>query len=190
MVEPDGRAELAAPASTATIAIDRSSRPVIAYAMLGGPREGIALATRTADGWSHSVVPTTDRTFLNPSIAIDGRGAIHLVERRNGYSDIDETTNASGAWTTSRLFGLSGSAVPFAAFDQSGRLVIAAQQSFGEAITLGIRSPGGSLTWTTVTAVGDLSGLAIGRDGSPLVAFSRVAQPGGTSRIWLAKSPQ
>ena len=183
-------AELAAPASTATIAIDRSSRPVIAYAMLNGPREGIALATRTADGWSHSVVPTTDRTFLNPSIAIDGRGAIHLVERRNGYSDIDETTNASGAWTTSRLFGLPGSAVPFAAFDPSGRFVIAAQQSFGEAITLGIRSPGGSLTWTTVTAVGDLSGLAIGRDGSPLVAFSRVAQAGGTSRMWLAKSPQ
>ena len=120
----------------------------------------------------------------------DGRGAIHLVERRNGYSDIDETTNASGAWTTSRLFGLPGSAMPFAAFEPSGRFVVAAQQSFGEAITLGIRSPGGSLTWTTVTTVGDLSGLAIARDGRPLVAFSRVAQPGGTSRIWLAGSPQ
>jgi len=42
---------------------------------------------------------------------------------------------------------------------------------------------------TTVTAVGDLSGLAIGPDGHLLVAFSRIAQPGGASRIWLAKSP-
>lgn len=79
--------------------------------------------------------------------------------------------------------------MPFAAFDPSGRLVVAAQESYGEAITLGIRSRGGSLTGTTVTAVGDLSGLAIARDGSPLVAFSRIAQPGGASRIWLAHSP-
>jgi peptidoglycan/xylan/chitin deacetylase (PgdA/CDA1 family) len=182
-------AVLAAPASTATIAIDRSGRPVIAYALLGGPREGIALASRTAGGWSYTVVPTTDRTFLNPSIAIDGQGAIHLVERRNGYSEVDETTNASGAWTTGRLFGVSGSAVPFAAFEPSGRLVVATQGSYGQAITVGIRSRAGSLTWTTVTAVGDLSGLAIGLDGSPLVAFSRIVQPGGASRIWLAKSP-
>jgi peptidoglycan/xylan/chitin deacetylase (PgdA/CDA1 family) len=182
-------AVLAAPASTATIAIDHSGRPVIAYALLGGPREGIALANRVANGWSQTIVPTTDRTFLNPSIAIDARGAIHLVERRNGYSEIDETTNASGAWSTVRLFGVSGSAVPFAAFDPSGRLVVAAQESYGEAITLGIRSGGGSLAWTTVTAVGDLSGLAIGPDGNPLVAFSRIAQPGGASRIWVAHSP-
>jgi hypothetical protein len=79
--------------------------------------------------------------------------------------------------------------VPFAAFDPSGWLVVVAQESYGQAITLGIRSRGGSLTWTTVTAVGDLSGLAIARDGSPLVAFSRIAQPGGASRIWLAESP-
>ncbi len=182
-------AALAAPASTATIAIDRSGRPVIAYPLLGGPREGIALASPTVGGWSQAIVPMTDRTFLNPSIAIDGRGAIHLVERRNGYSEIDETTNASGAWTTSRLYGVAGSAVPFAAFDPSGRLVIAAQESYGEAVTLGIRPGGRSLTWTTVTAVGDLSGLAIGPDGNPLVAFSRIAQPGGASRIWLAHSP-
>ncbi|HEY4945787.1 MAG TPA: hypothetical protein VIH94_06520, partial [Candidatus Limnocylindrales bacterium] len=136
-----------------------------------------------------AIVPTTDRTFLNPSIAIDGRGAIHLVERRNGYSEVDETTNASGAWMTSRLFGVAGSAVPFAAFDPSGRLVVAAQESYGEAVTLGIRPAGGSLAWTAVTAVGDLSGLAIGADGSPLVAFSRIAQPGGASRTWLARSP-
>jgi len=182
-------AVLAAPASTATIAIDRSGRPVIAYALLGGPREGIVLASRTAGGWSQTIVPTTDGTFLNPSIAIDGRGAIHLIERRNGYSEIDETTNASGAWSTVRLFGVSGSAVPFAAFDPSGRLVVAAQESYGQAVTLGIRSGGGSLTWTAVTAVGDLSGLAIGPDGHPLVAFSRIAQPGGASRIWLAHGP-
>ncbi len=182
-------AVLAAPASTATIAIDRSGQPVIAYALLGGPREGLVLASPTAGGWSKSIVPTTDRTFLNPSIAIDGRGAIHLVERRNGYSEIDETTNVSGAWTTSRLFGVAGSAVPFAMVDPSGRLVVAAQESYGEAVTLGTRPGGGSLTWTTVTAVGDLSGLAIGPDGSPLVAFSRIARPGGASRIWIARSP-
>ncbi len=186
---PTTVAVLGAPASTATIAIDREGRPVIAYALLGGPREGIALARSTAGGWSQAIVPTTDRTFLNPSIAIDGRGAIHLVERRNGYSEVDETTNASGAWTTSRLFGVAGSAVPFAAFDPSGRLVVAAQESYGEAVTLGIRPAGGSLAWTAVTAVGDLSGLAIGADGSPLVAFSRIAQPGGASRTWLARSP-
>ena len=182
-------AELAAPASTASIAIDRSGRPVIAFALLGGARDGIVLARLNVGGWIHAVVPTTDRTFLNPSIAIDARGGIHLVERRNGYSEIDETTNASGAWTTSRLFALPGSAVPFAAYDPSGRLVVAAQGSFGQAITLGIRSRGGSLAWTTVTAVGDLSGLAISTYGSPVVTFSRVAAPGGTSRIWLARSP-
>jgi hypothetical protein len=79
--------------------------------------------------------------------------------------------------------------VPFTAFDPSGRLVVASQESYGEAITLGIRSRGGSLAWTTVTAVGDLSGLAIGPDGNPLVVFSRIAQPGGASRIWVAHSP-
>ncbi len=182
-------AVLAAPASTATIAIDLQGQPLIAYALLGGPREGIALARPTAGGWSHTIVPTTDRTFLDPSIAIDSRGAIHLIERRNGYPEIDETTNASGAWSTVRLFGVSGSAVPFAAFDPSGRLVVAAQESYGQAVTLGIRPGGGSLTWTSVTAVGDLSGLAIGPDGSPLVAFSRIAQPSGVSRIWLAHTP-
>ena len=56
--------------------------------------------------------------------------------------------------------------MPFAAFEPSGRFVVAAQQAFGEAITLGIRSSGGSLTWTTVTAVGDLSGLAFGQHSS------------------------
>lgn len=182
-------ATLAAPASTATIAIDRSGRPVIAYALLGGPRDGIALASPGPGGWSQTMIPDTDRTFLNPSIAIDGRGAIHLIERRNGYSEIDETTDASGTWTTSRLFGIAGSAGTFAAFDRSGRLVVAAQESFGEAVTLGIRGGGGSLAWSTVTGVGDLSGLAIGPDGDPLVAFSRIAGPGGTSRIWLAHSP-
>jgi peptidoglycan/xylan/chitin deacetylase (PgdA/CDA1 family) len=182
-------AVLAAPASTATIAIDALGQPVIAYALLGGPREGIALTRPAAGGWSQTIIPTTDGTFLNPSIAIDGRGAIHLVERRNGYSEMDETTNASGAWTTSRLFGVAGSAVPFAAFDPSGRLVVAAQESYGEAVSLGIRPGPGSLTWTTVTTVGDLSGLAIAPDGNVVVAFSRIAQPGGASRIWLAHSP-
>ena len=83
----------------------------------------------------------------------------------------------------------AASPVPFAAFDASGRLVIAAQESYGEAVTLGIRPAGGSLTWTTVTAVGDLSGLAIGPDGRPLVAFGRITKPGAVSRIWLAHSP-
>ena len=181
-------AALAAPASTATVAVDRSGRPVIAYALLAGPQEGIALANRVADGWSQTIVPKTDRTFLNPSITIDVRGAIHLVERRNGYSEIDETTNASGTWSTVRLLGISGSAVPFAAVDPSGRLVVAAQESYGAAVTLGVRRGGGSITWTPVTAVGDLSGLAIGPDGNPIVAFSRIAQPGVASRIWLATS--
>jgi hypothetical protein len=67
--------------------------------------------------------------------------------------------------------------------------VVAAQESYGEALTLGIRPAGGTLTWTTVTAVGDLSGLAIGPDGGRLVAFSRIAQSGGASRTWLARSP-
>ena len=182
---PESIATLAAPASTATIAIDPSGGPVIAYARLGGASEGIMLARPSAAGWSHDRVPTTNGTFLSPAIAIDGQGAIHLIERRNGYSDVDETTNASGAWTTTRLVAISASAVPFAAFDPAGRLVVAAQQSYGEAITLGIRSLAGSLAWTTVTSVGDLSGLAIAPDGSPRVAFSRIAQSGAVSRIWL-----
>jgi peptidoglycan/xylan/chitin deacetylase (PgdA/CDA1 family) len=183
---PEPVAALAAPASTATITLDASGRPVIAYSVLGGVRQGIVLAGQIVGGWSHTLVPRTDRTFLNPSIAVDGQGAIHLIERRNGYSEVDETTNASGAWTTSRLFAVPASAVPFAAYDPSGRLVIADQQSYGQILNLGIRLPGGSLTWTTVTSVGDLSGLAIAPDGSPEVAFSRIAEPGGASRIWLA----
>jgi hypothetical protein len=186
---PEPVATLAAPASTATIAIDTSGQPVIAYALLGGAHQGIILASQIVGGWSRARVPTTNGTFLSPSIAIDGQGAIHLVERRNGYSDVDETTNASGAWTTSRLVAVPASAVPFAAFDPAGRLAVAVQQSFGQAITLGTRSLEGSLTWTTVTSVGDLSGLTIAPDGSPQVAFSRIAQAGGISRIWLAGNP-
>ena len=180
---------LAAPASTATIAIDRAGQAVVAYAQLGGPQPGVVLARPTTTGWSSMVVPTTDRSFLDPSIAIDGAGAIHIIERRNGYSAIDETTNASGTWTTVRLYGVSGSAVSFASFDPSGRLVLASQESYGQAVTLGIRSATGLLTWATVTAAGDLSGLAIALDGSPRVAFSRIAQPGEPSRIWLATPP-
>ena len=182
---PEPVATLAAPASTATIATDTAGRPTIAYTLLRGAHQGIILASQTASGWSHNRVPTTNGTFLSPSIAIDGQGAIHLVERRNGYSDVNETTNASGAWATTRLVAVPASAVSFAAFDPSGRLVVAAQQSYGQAITLGVRSFGGSLTWTTVTGVGDLSGLAIAPDGSPQVAFSRIDQAGGVSRIWL-----
>ncbi len=187
--DPTVVATLGAPASTATIAIDRVGQPVIAYVVLGGPRLGVAIARPAANGWSRALVPTTDETFLDPSIAIDGRGAVHLVERRNGYSEIDETTNASGAWVTSRLFRIAGSAVPFAAFDPAGRLVVAAQESYGQAVTLGIRSGDGPVTWTTVAAGGDLSGLAIGPDGRPLVAYSRIATPGGPSRLWLASPP-
>ena len=183
---PQSVATLAAPASTATIAIDPSGQPVIAYALLHGARAGVMLARPTANGWASRAVPTTNGTFLSPSIAIDRQGAIHLVERRSGYSDVDETTNASGAWTTTRIWAIAGSAVTFAAFDPSGRLVIAAQQSYGPTISLGVRSLAGSLNWTTATNVGDLSGLAIAPDGSPQVAFSRIAAPGGPSRIWLA----
>ena len=178
-------ARLGAPASTATIALDRAGQPVIAYALLHGGQAGIMLARPSGGSWSSVHVPGTNGTFLSPAIAIGPDGAIHLVERRNGYSDVDETTNASGAWVTSRLFRVSGSAVAFAAFDPVGRLVVATQESFGSAITVGIRPPGGSLTWQTVTKVGDLSGLAIGPDGSPQVAFSRVPRSGGPSRIWL-----
>ena len=187
--DPTVVATLGAPASTATVAIDRSGKPVVAYVVLGGSNEGIALARPSANGWSRTLVPTTDGTFLDPSIAIDARGAIHIVERRNGFSEIDETTNASGAWATVRLSGIAGSAVPFAAFDPLGRLVIAMQESYGQAVTLGMRSGGGPLTWTTVAAAGDLSGIAIGLDGRPLVAYSRIAEPDGASRLWLARPP-
>jgi peptidoglycan/xylan/chitin deacetylase (PgdA/CDA1 family) len=88
--DPTVVATLGAPASTATVAIDRSGAPVIAYVVLGGPSQGIALARPAPNGWSRTLVPTTDGTFLAPSIAIDARGAIHLVERRNGFSEIDE----------------------------------------------------------------------------------------------------
>ena len=182
-------ATLGAPASTATIAIDRSGKPVVAYVVLGGPRQGVALARPATNGWSGTLVPTTDETFLDPSIEIDRLGAIHIVDRRNGYSEIDETTNASGAWVTARLWGIAGSAVPFAAFDPSGRLVIAMQESYGQAVTLGTRSGTGPLTWSTVASAGDLSGLAIGLDGRPLVAYSRIAGPDGPSRLWLAGPP-
>ncbi len=182
-------ATLAAPASTATIAVDPAGAPVVAYALLGGAHQGIILARPTATGWSKALVPTTNGTFVGPAIAIETDGAIHLIERRNGYSEVDQTTNASGAWATSRLLAVPASAVPFAAFDPAGRLVVALQPMFGGTISLGTGAPGSSLTWTTVTSAGDLSGLAIAPNGSPEVAFSRVAQPGEPSRIWLVGGP-
>ncbi|HEY7936827.1 MAG TPA: polysaccharide deacetylase family protein [Candidatus Limnocylindrales bacterium] len=179
--------QLGAPASTATIATDGGGQPVIAFALLAGGREGIMLARPTATGWSASHVPTTNGTFLNPTIAIDQHGSIHLVERRNGYPELDETTDASGSWTTRPLRAVAGSAVPFAAFDPLGRLTIAAQQTYASAITFGVRQLTGSITWSTVTGAGDLSGLALAPDGSPVVAFSRVASSNHPSQVWLAR---
>ncbi len=180
---------LGAPTSTATVTSDPSGQPVVAYAVIHGAHAGITLARPTTGGWLSVRVPTTNGTFINPSIAIAPSGAVSITTRRNGYSDVDLTTNASGPWTTARLFAISGSAVTFAAIDPLGRLVVAAQETYGDAITLGTRSSGGSLTWTTVTRVGDLSGLAIGPDGRPRVAFSRTPAPGGPSRTWLAWIP-
>jgi peptidoglycan-N-acetylglucosamine deacetylase len=180
-------AQLAAPASTVTIAIDSLGQPVIAYASLAGGHQGIVLTRPTTTGWSAVHVPTTNGTFLNPSIAIDRFGSIHLVERRNGYPELDETTNESGSWVTAPLRAISGSAVPFAAFDPQGRLTVADQQTYGSAITFGVRQLTGSITWSAVTSVGDLSGLALGPDGSPVVAFSRVASSNGPSQVWLAR---
>ncbi len=182
---PETVAKLAAPASTATITTERSGEPVVAFAQLAGSRQGITLAWRTTTGWDQKHVPTTNGTFIAPSIAFDPGGAIHLIERRNGYSEVDQTTNASGAWVTSRLLAVPASAVPYAAFDPDGKLVVAVQPLFESVINLGMGLPGGPLSWTTVTSAGDLSGLAIGPDGSPKVAFSRIAQSGGPSRIWL-----
>jgi peptidoglycan/xylan/chitin deacetylase (PgdA/CDA1 family) len=184
--DPVTIATLAAPASTATIAIDALGQPVIAYASLAGAHEGIEIARPAPAGWSSAHVPTTNGSFLNPTIAVDHFGFIHIVERRNGYPELDETTNASGSWVTTRLRVIAGSAVPFAAFDPLGRLIVATQQTYGAAVSLGVRGPSGSMTWSTVTSVGDLSGLALAPDGSPIVAFSRVAAPGGPSRVWLA----
>ena len=179
-------ATLTAPASTATVTLDPGGQPVIAYATLTGGLQGISLARPTSSGWSHTHVPTTNGSFLNPAIAIDGEGAIHLIERRNGHPELDETTNASGTWTTTRLWSIAGSAVPFVAFDPGGRLVVAAQETYSGAVMLGIRPPGGAITWSTVTQAGDLSGLAIAPGDDLLVAFSRTSGPGGPSRIWLA----
>ncbi len=133
-------------------------------------------------------MPTTDRTFLSPSVALDRDGAIHLFTRRNGHSEIDETTNASGAWATTTLRRVSGSGVPFAAYDPSGRLVVAVQPTFGGEIDVAERSSDGSLTWSAITAAGDLSGLAIGPGGLD-VAFTRIAGADGPSRIWIAEPP-
>jgi peptidoglycan-N-acetylglucosamine deacetylase len=183
---PVSVAKLPAPASTATIAIDPSGRPVIAFALTSGAHAGITLARLTPAGWTQVHVPGTNGTFIGPSIAIDAAGAIHLVERRNGRSEVDQTTNASGTWATSRLVAVPASAVPYAAFEPDGRLVVAVQPLFGSVINLGIGFPAGQLAWSTVTNVGDLSGLAIGPGGKPEVAFSRVVESGGPSRIWLA----
>ena len=134
---PVAVAQLAAPASTATIAIDATGQPVIAYASLAGTHQGIDLARPSATGWSSAHVPTTNGTFLNPSIAIGAEGSIHLIVRRNGYPEIDETTNASGSWVTTRLLAVAGSAVPFAAFTADGRLVVAVQQTYSPTVMLG-----------------------------------------------------
>jgi peptidoglycan-N-acetylglucosamine deacetylase len=183
-------ATLSAPASTATLTIDRLGQPLVAYAQLGGTQPGIVLARLGSTGWIRNVVPTTDRTFLSPSIALDREGAIHLFARRNGRSEIDETTNASGAWATTVLRRVSGSGVPFAAYDPSGRLVVAVQPSFGGEIDVAERSSDVSLAWGTITAAGDLSGLAISPVAGITVAFTRIAEAGGPSRIWIAQPPQ
>ena len=183
---PQAVASLAAPASTATITTDPSGQPVIAFARLAGPQSGIVLARPGPGGWIQTRVPTTNQSFLGPSIAIDQSGAIYLVERRNGRSEVDLTTNASGTWTTSSLVSVPASAVPYAAFDRAGRLVVAIQPLFGGVIKLGIGQPAGPFTWNVVTNAGDLSGLAIAPDGSPRVAFSGIARPAGPSRIYLS----
>ncbi|HEY7828156.1 MAG TPA: hypothetical protein VIB99_07970, partial [Candidatus Limnocylindrales bacterium] len=183
---PQSVANLAAPASTATITTDPSGQPVIAFARLAGPQSGIVLARPGPAGWIQTRVPTTNQSFLGPSIAIDPTGAIYLVERRNGRSEVDLTTNGSGSWTTTALTSVPASAVPYAALDPAGRLAVAIQPLFGGTIGLGVGPPAGPFTWSVVTSAGDLSGLAIGPGGSPRVAFSRIAQVDGPSRIWLA----
>jgi peptidoglycan/xylan/chitin deacetylase (PgdA/CDA1 family) len=183
-------ATLSAPASTATVTIDHSGQPLVAYAQFGGAQPGIVLARLSSAGWNRTVVPTTDRTFLSPSIALDRDGAIHVFTRRNGHSEIDETTNASGAWATTVLRRVTGSGVPFGAYDPSGRLVVAVQPSFGGGIDVGERSSEVSLAWGTITAAGDLSGLAISPVAGINVAFTRIAEAGGPSRIWIAQPPQ
>jgi peptidoglycan/xylan/chitin deacetylase (PgdA/CDA1 family) len=186
---PQSVAKLAAPASTATITTDPSGEPVVAFALLAGSHAGIMLARPGPTGWTQMHVPTTNQSFIGPSIAIAQSGAIYLVVRRNGRSEVDLTTNESGTWTTSTLTAVPASAVPYAAFDPAGRLVVAIQPAFGGVISLGIGPPGGPFTWSVVTNAGDLSGLAIGPDGSPRVAFSRIARAAGPSRIWLSSAP-
>src|SRR5438552_1001243 len=94
----------------ATIAIDHGGAPIVAFARVTGDGEGIVLASRGPNGWTRTLVPTTDGSFLSPSVAVDPAGAIHLFERRNGHSEVDETTNASGAWQTSSLLAVPASA--------------------------------------------------------------------------------
>jgi peptidoglycan-N-acetylglucosamine deacetylase len=184
--DPQVVARLAAPASTATIALDPAGQPVVAFALLAGPHAGITLARPGPSGWTQVHVPTTNQSFIGPSIAIDQAGVIDLVERRNGRSEVDLTTNATGTWVTTSLASVPASAVPYAAIDPAGRLALAIQPLFGGAISLWIGHPGGFFASSLVTNAGDLSGLAIGPDGRPRVAFSRIERAGGPSRIWLA----
>jgi len=186
---PQPVAALAAPASTATITTDPSGEPIIAFALLAGSHAGIMLARPGPSGWSVTHVPTTNQSFIGPSIAIGPSGAIDLVERRNGRSEVDLTTNASGTWATTPLTMVPASAVPYAVFDPTGRLDVAIQPAFGGEISLGTGFPSGAFTWSLVTSVGDLSGLAIRPGGGPVVAFSRIARPAGPSRIFLGQPP-
>ena len=178
---------LAAPASTSSVAVAPNGSVWVAYVLVrGGGGPGIWLARRTADGWARTRLGSTNGSHLNPALAFSPDGVAHVFTRRNGYSEIDETTwSGHGASRTARVIGASQSAVSFAGYDASGRLWLAYQATAAPQIRLGSRV-GRTWTWGhgPVVAEGDLSGLAITPTG-PCLVFER-ADGAGVAHAMVA----
>jgi peptidoglycan/xylan/chitin deacetylase (PgdA/CDA1 family) len=175
---------LGAPASTASIALLRGVQPIVAYTETSGA--GVYTSVRTsASVWTHVAIPGTDRTWLNPSIAVDPAGKIHIFARRNGYSTISEATNsaASGRWHVYATYAVSTSAVVAAVYGLDGTLYLANQTTNAAAVGLWIRHPGQGGSQTVVLQEGDLGGVALDQVGSVHILVSRV-DANGLSRIW------
>ena len=175
---------LGAPASTASIALLRGVQPIVAYTQTSGA--GVYTSVRTrANAWTHVAIPGTDRTWLNPSIAVDPAGKIHVFARRNGYSTISEATNsaASGRWHVYAVYAVSTSAIVAAVYGKDGTLYLANQTTNAPAVGLWIRRPGQSGSQTVVLQEGDLGGIALDQAGSVRILVSRV-DTNGLSRIW------
>ena len=178
-------ANLDAPASTASIAVNNAGQPVVTWVRTESSPTGLWIATRRTSGWKASWIPGTDGTWLNPSVAVDPAGKIHVFARRNGRPAISEVNDVIGSWhVVSKLFELKTSAVTAAAYASDGTLYVAAQPTNSPNIRL--VTPGvAPARGTIIVTEGDLGGIAVDPGGAPHVVFAKMTTP-AVSHIFVA----